>query len=144
MVIFDIVKDILSFITIISNQMSIERPDIKLPPPPELEYAYWRKDKPAEPGFTRELIPKTYDFFAEYTNMEDMDAWFDKSLNTIYKGLVNLYNTMPNHPLLGTKVVTEVAGKKTPKYEWTNVKDVVDGCKHFAAGCKTLGVLPTV
>ena len=51
---------------------------------------------------------------------------------------------MPDHPLLGTKVFKEVGGKKTPMYQWTSVKDVVDGCRHFAAGCNSLKILPTV
>ena len=73
-----------------------------------------------------------------------MDCWFDKDMNTQYKGLMRLYNTMPDHPLLGTKVIKDINGVKTPGYDWTSVKDVVNGCRHFAAGCMTLKILPIV
>ena len=36
-----------------------------------IEYAYWRKDKPAEPGFSHELI-STY---SDKNNLDTLDSW---------------------------------------------------------------------
>ena len=77
--------------------------------------------------------------------MEELECWTDKSMNTMYKGLMRLYKEMPNHPLLGTKVFGEnEKGEMKPMYRWMKVKDAIDQCKYFAAGCMKLGLLPTV
>ena len=55
---------------------------------------------------------------------------------------MRLYQTMPNHGLLGTKVLKEDG--KTPYYKYTSVKDVVDSCRNFAAGCLKLDLVGTV
>ena len=36
-----------------------------------------------------------------------MDCWTEKSMDTLFKGIKNLNERMPDHELLGTKVQNE-------------------------------------
>ena len=80
-------------------------------------YAYWRTDKPKEEGYSPELISVQYQDYKDITSLDEMECWTDRSFDTIYKGLMRLNRMMPDHPLLGHKVVKfGPDGKRLPEY----------------------------
>ena len=77
--------------------------------------------------------------------MEEMECWTDRSFDTIYKGLMRLNRLMPDHPLLGHKVVKfGPGGERLPEFQWMSVSEVIDTCQCFAAGCIHLNLVPEV
>ena len=69
----------------------------------DIQYAYWRKDKPAEPGFSHELIS----VFSDKNNLDTLDMWpkapDGTDIKTLSQALDILSRRMPNHPFMGTK-----------------------------------------
>ena len=41
------------------------------------KYAYWREDKPAEAGFSKELISAKFDDYKNVTTMDELNTWPD-------------------------------------------------------------------
>ena len=106
----------------------------------EIQYAYWRTDKPAEPGFSHELI-------SNFTNRKEIDTlnmWPKDEdgnvIKTLTQGLQSLEKRLPNHPWLGTKVKKESG----ITYEWMTVQEVLKKAKSFGAGLMAKDLIPEV
>jgi hypothetical protein len=70
-------------------------------------YGQWRTDKPAQEGFSRELISSDYKYIAVNTNMVELHIYpeHDKNIDTIFKAISYRANKVPmkNYPFLGTR-----------------------------------------
>lgn len=62
-----------------------------------IQYGFFRDDKKAEPGFSRELISSDYPKFADVTNMDELNIWPHPGVDTMIKALERLESKMPNH-----------------------------------------------
>ena len=52
------------------------------------KYAYWRTDKPKDPGYSHELIPYDFDKWKSETNtVDDMNCWPFEGITTLSKAL---------------------------------------------------------
>ena len=79
------------------------------------QYGVWR-DKPAEQGFSKELISTDYAAFnlSATTDEDKLEIYPYAGIDTLYKALQRNVGRIPNHPMLGTKGKT--------KYEWMTVQ----------------------
>lgn len=112
-----------------------------------IQYGYWRTDKPAEPGFSQELISA----YSDPKKLDSLDTWpvapdTGRELKTLTEAVTNLASRLPDHPWMGTKVKTGTApdGKPTYGYEWMTVKECVDIAKLFGAGLVAKQLIPAV
>jgi hypothetical protein len=113
----------------------------------EIKYGFFREDKPAEPGFSKELISMDYKKFESKTTMDELNCWPHEGVDTLIKGLERIEKATPNHPLLGTKVsagTKNAAGDEEFKYEWMPIKEVMDTSKQLAAGFEAMGFIPDI
>ena len=107
-------------------------------------YASFRQDKEADPGFSKELISSDFDQFKNLTNMDELNTWPFPGIDTLTKALHKLNDERPNHQMFGTKV-NKPGGKEGEKmYEWMTVKEVVETSKYLAAGLAHKGLIPDV
>ena len=102
----------------------------------KINYGYFRDDKEAEPGFSKELISADFKGFAGVTNMDELNCWPYPGVDTMIKALERLESKMPNHDLFGTKV--------GDAYTWMTVKDVLATSKLIAAGLASMDLTPTI
>ena len=52
------------------------------------KYAYWRTDKEAEPGYSRELISAMSDDYKDVTNLDELHTWPNGGkTKTLYQAL---------------------------------------------------------
>ena len=69
-----------------------------------IQYGYWRTDKPAEEGFSQELVS----VYSDKTQLDALNTWPKDQdgtpIKTLTQGLLSLERRMPNHPWYGTKV----------------------------------------
>lgn len=111
-----------------------------------IQYAYWREDKPAEPGFSKELIS----VYSDKTQLDSLNLWPRKPdgtpLKTLTQALLCLEERAPNSPYFGTKVQTGTSpeGKPIFEYQWMTVKEVADLSRKFGAGLVAMNLIPEV
>ena len=109
-----------------------------------IQYATWRKDKPAEAGFSHELISK----YSDKSKLDSLDMWPQGpdggDIKTLSQAFQILAQRLPNHPWLGSKVQTGTAadGKPTWGYEWMTVAEALNTSKLFGAGLEAKGLIP--
>lgn len=94
----------------VSIYRSYLRPHIMGGKPKEFEYAYWRNDKKAEPGFSPELISCDTKEILDQTDLDTLEAWPYKGVDTLLKAFRRNVERIPNSQMLGTFV--------DGKYEW--------------------------
>ncbi len=62
------------------------------------QYAYWRTDKPKEPGYTHELISLDFDDFRDKTNVDELNILPFPGVDTLTKAFdSNLLKRIPQH-----------------------------------------------
>jgi hypothetical protein len=70
-------------------------------------YGQWRTDKPAQEGFSRELISSDYKHIAAHTNMDELHIYpaQDKNIDTIFKAISYRAENaaLKDLPFLGTR-----------------------------------------
>ena len=81
-------------------------------------YGVWRKDKPAEPGFSHELISPLSKNILGQTDLDTLDAVAYPGVDTLYKAFKRNVERIPNNDWLGTRVENE--------YKWVTWKEVAD------------------
>lgn len=101
-----------------------------------IKYAWFNNETPREEGFSKELISSNFLDYKDMTNINELECWVDPQLDTIYKGLMKNYKSIPDHQCLGTLV--------NGKYVWKSFKDSVDDARYFGSGCQALGLIPEV
>ena len=52
-----------------------------------LPYGYWREDKPAEPGYSKELIS----VYSDKTKLDDLNVWPKRADGTEMKTLTEAF-----------------------------------------------------
>jgi len=104
-----------------------------------MKYSYWRTDKDAEEGFSKELISSEFKKYEKQTTVDELETYPDGGkTKTLYQALMNLNTRSPDHPWLGTKV-------KKPEgfaYEWISVKETCETVKHIASGMMAMNLAP--
>jgi len=70
----------------------------------DLKYAFFRDDKEAEKGFSKELISYEYLKYQKKTTMDELNVLPFPGVDTLLKALYRLYERTPDHELFGTKV----------------------------------------
>ena len=108
------------------------------------QYAYWREDKPKQPGYSYELISNQFkDFQTPENGLDDLNTWPGAGIDTLVKALEKNAKRIPQHPMMGTKHPTGNADVPW-EYKWDTVSTVVETGKHLAAGMLSLGLLPDI
>ena len=104
--------------------------------PKQLNYGYWRTDKPKEAGFSHEFISAQFKEIEATTTLDELKVEPYPGIDTLYKALYRRANDprMSQLPMMGTRV--------GDKYEWMNAKEVASTARQFGAGCIQLGLLP--
>jgi len=104
-----------------------------------MKYSYWREDKAAEEGFSKELISSEFKKYEKLTTVDQLETYPDGGkTKTLYQALKNLEARAPEHPWLGTKV-------KRPEgfaYEWISVKETATTAKEIASGMMAMNLAP--
>ena len=72
----------------------------------KIQYGVWREDKPAEEGFSKELISTDFAAFGldSKTTMDELECLPYDGIDTLYKALYRNVERVPDHPMLGTRV----------------------------------------
>lgn len=72
----------------------------------KFKYAYWREDKPKEPGYSHELISVDSKKFCDdrNTDLDTLNGTAVPGCDTVVKALQTQADEAPNHPFLGTRV----------------------------------------
>lgn len=70
-------------------------------------YAHWREDKPAEAGFSKELISADFKNISDRTDMDSLDALAFPGVDTVYKAMQMNKKKWKNHKWMGTRVGAE-------------------------------------
>lgn len=85
-----------------------------------MKYSYWRTDKDAEEGFSKELISSEFKRYEKQTTVDELETYPDGGkTKTLHQAFVNLEKRVPDHPWLGTKVKRAEGFA----YEWITVKE---------------------
>lgn len=107
-------------------------------------YGYWRTDKPAEPGFSHELISS----FTDKSKLDDLTLYpknkQGQEIKTLTSALEQLAQQRPDHPWLGTKKTRTVNNAPQHYYEWMTVKEVRETAMKFGAGLMAMNLIPEV
>lgn len=104
----------------------------------KFKYAYWRDDKPKEPGYSHELISVESKKFCETrnTDLDTLDGILIPGCDTVIKCLQKQADEIPNNDFLGTRVGN--------KYEWMSFQKVNESAKAISLGFKAFGMIPDV
>lgn len=96
----------------------VEATDV--PAPGDLIYARWRQDKPAEQGYSRELISVDLEtqYWDDNTNMPPLK----KGCYTWLDYFEKIVQERPNDTFLGTRV--KLNDKEFGEYEWMTYKQL--------------------
>jgi len=106
-----------------------------------MKYSYWRTDKDAEEGFSKELISSEFKNYEKQTTVDELETYPDGGkTKTLYQALKNLETRSPNHPWLGTKVKRAEGFA----YEWVTVKETCTTVKEIASGMMAMGLAPEI
>ena len=99
------------------------------------QYASWRTDKPAEDGFTPELVSLDLNHF-NGTNADELNTYPFEGVDTMIKAFRRNLKRLPQHPLFGTRI--------DKKYEWITLSEADVLMKQIAAGFVKLNLVPEV
>ena len=111
-----------------------------------IQYGYWRTEKAPEDGFSHELVS----VFSDKNALDDLNTYpknkDGSNITTLTEALESLYQRMPNHPWLGSKVSNskDAQGKPIWSYEWMTVKEVYLTAQKFGAGLMAKNLIPEV
>lgn len=105
-----------------------------------MQYAKFNTDKPAQPGFTHDLLnincpPDCYDDFSKL-----------EQLQSPYQSLLDVFlaqvKAVPNNRFLGTRAKNEDG--TFGQYEWMTYQDVNTIYEEIARGCQYLQLLEPI
>jgi long-chain acyl-CoA synthetase len=100
-------------------------------------YGRWNDDKPAEEGFSKELISSDFDIIkAKGATLDDMHATPFENVNTLYDAMKRNIDRIPNQECYGTRHGDE--------YKWINYKDAMDTAEKASHGMMMLKLCPTL
>jgi hypothetical protein len=99
-----------------------------------MKYAYWRTDKPKEPGYSHELISNDLADFKSFTNEDELLTWPYEGVDTLYKSFYRLHKRIPKHNFFGSNI--------KGRYEWQTVEQVALEARQLAAGMMALNLCP--
>jgi len=102
----------------------------------KIKYAYWRTDKPKEPGFSHELISIDSNKILDHTDIDTLESLPYPGIDTIQKALKRNFEKFPNNPFLGSIISDE--------YIWKTNAEVFKLCELIGQGIMTLGLAPQV
>lgn len=72
--------------------------------PKQFKYGYWRTDKKIEPGYSAELISCDTKEILDQTDLDTLEAWPYKGVDTLLKAFLRNAKRIPDSPMLGTYV----------------------------------------
>jgi len=104
--------------------------------PKSQTYAYWRTDKPKEPGFSHELISNATVGILDQTDLDTLDACPFPGIDTCMKAIRRNLERIPHHDLLGTRV--------GDAYEWNTWREVIAMAEDLSHGIMALKLAPEV
>ena len=73
-------------------------------------YGIWREEKEREDGFSHELISPDTRFIMDQTNLDSLEAYRHKDVDTLLKAFKKNVQDTPNENWLGTRIGDQ--------YEW--------------------------
>ena len=106
-----------------------------------IKYGFFRDDKEAEPGFSKELISMDFKKFESKTTMDELNVWPHEGIDTLIKALNRLEGINKNHQIFGTKAGDEKSGFR---YDWITIEEAMSTAKLLAAGFEAKGLVPDI
>ena len=102
----------------------------------KFQYGYWRTDKPAESGFSHELISTDTAKILDKTDLDTLEALPFEGVDTIFKGFKRNVERIPNNDMLGTR--------NGDRYEWKTWAQVDERAKHISYGMLAYDLAPEI
>ena len=104
----------------------------------KFNYGYWRTDKPADPGFSQELISSESEEYCRVagTDLETLEGYAVPGVDTVFKALQMQVKEVPTNRFLGTRV--------GDSYKWMSFKEVADDAEDLSYGYLALDMVPAI
>lgn len=100
------------------------------------QYAYFRTDKPKDPGFSHELISVDWEPWCEQNggSVDELDVVPFPGVDTVNKLFYRIAEKMPNHDFLGTRVGNT--------YKWITFREALETSRAVGRALKENRLAP--